>query len=112
MPLKHELAPRDIVWMNPDPTVGREQAGRRPAVVVAGVGYLQVVDTLAIIVPITSVHRRWPNHVPISGLPVPSWAMTEQLRAVSRDRLHGDLGRVDDATFLQIRSWLRDHLDL
>ncbi|UNK69912.1 type II toxin-antitoxin system PemK/MazF family toxin [Microbacterium sp. H1-D42] len=98
--------------MDPDPTVGREQAGRRPAVVVAGGGYLHVVDALAIIVPVTSVDRRWPNHVQIRGLGKPSWAMTEQLRAVSRDRLHGDLGRVNEATFLQIRNWLRDHLDL
>ncbi|MEJ1087204.1 type II toxin-antitoxin system PemK/MazF family toxin [Microbacterium sp. Mu-80] len=112
MPPNPELAPRDIVWMDPDPTVGREQAGRRPAVVVAGRSYLHVVDALAIILPVTSVNRRWPNHVPISTLPVPSWAMTEQLRAVSRDRLHGDLGRVDEATFLQIQSWLSDHLDL
>ncbi len=112
MPPRSELAPRDIVWMEPDPTVGREQGGRRPAVVVGGADYMRVIDTLALVVPITSVDRRWPNHIPISGLPRPSWAMTEQLRAVSRDRLHGGLGRIDAAELARIRTWLRDHLDL
>lgn len=107
-----ELAPRDIVWMDPDATIGREQSGRRPAVIISGEGYLSVVDTLAVVVPVTSIDRRWPNHVRIHALPKASWAMTEQLRAVSRDRLHGNLGTVDEATFEHIRDWLRDHLDL
>jgi len=98
--------------MDPDPAIGREQTGRRPAVIVAGEDYLDTVDTLALIVPVTSIERRWPNHVPVYGLSRPSWAMTEQLRAVSRDRLHDRLGRVDDVTFQRIRHWLRDHLNL
>ena len=107
-----ELAVGEVVWMSPDPTVGREQRGRRPAIVVAGEGYLRVIDTLALIVPITSVDRGWPNHIPVSGLTGPSWAMTEQLRATSRARLHGHLGQLDEATLEGIRSWLRDFLEL
>ena len=107
-----ELAVGEIVWMSPDPTVGREQRGRRPAIVVAGEGYLRVIDTLALIVPITSVDRGWPNHIPVPGLPGPSWAMTEQLRVTSRARLHGHLGQLDEATLEGIRSWLRDFLEL
>lgn len=98
--------------MDPDPTVGREQSGRRPAVIISGEGYLSVVDALAVVVPVTSVNRGWPNHVPMSVRATPSWAMTEQLRAVSRERLHGNLGRVDEVTFAHIREWVRDHLDL
>jgi len=92
--------------------VPREQGGRRPAIVVAGEGCLRVIDTLALIVPITSVDRGWPNHIPVPGLPGPSWAMTEQVRATSRARLHGHLGQIDEATLEGIRSWLRDFLEL
>ena len=51
------LRPGDVVWVAPEIAVGREQAGRRPAMVVAGAGYLETVDTLALVVPITSVDR-------------------------------------------------------
>ena len=109
-----DLAPGDVVWAAPDATVGREQAGRRPALVVASADYLQTVDSLAIVVPITSVDRGWPNHVPIpSGLlPRASWAMTEQVRTISRRRIVADAGRVDRATLAMVRGWVRDFLGL
>lgn len=102
------------MWVKPDPTVGREQAGRRPAVVVSGSRYLSVVDTLAIVVPVTSVDRAWPNHVRLSevGLPGRSWAMTEQVRTVSRARIDTVAGRVDASTLHELRRWIGDFLDL
>lgn len=109
-----DLAPGDILWVAPVPTVGREQGGRRPAVVVSGLDYLSTVQTLAIVVPVTSVDRAWPNHVPLSdvGLPQPAWAMTEQVRTISRARIVGRAGRVDAATLHELRGWVRDFLDL
>ena len=56
------------MWVAPDPAVGHEQAGRRPAVVVCGTDYLNTVETLAIVVPVTSVDRAWPNHVPLGDV--------------------------------------------
>ena len=109
-----DLAPGDVVWVAPDPTVGREQAGRRPAVVISGIDYLNTVESLAIVVPVTSVDRAWPNHVPLGGieLPQPSWAMTEQVRTISRARIVDRAGRVDAATLHELRGWVRDFLDL
>jgi mRNA interferase MazF len=43
----------DIIWVDFDPTKGREQAGHRPAVVISQTAYNQKRD-LAIICPITS----------------------------------------------------------
>jgi mRNA interferase MazF len=108
-----DLVPGDIVWVAPDVAVGREQSGRRPALVVAGTAYLATIDTLAIVVPITSVERGWPNHVPVSGstLDQPSWAMTEQVRTVSRERIVGRAGRADHATLAAVREWVRDFLE-
>lgn len=109
-----DLAPGDLVWVAPDATVGREQAGRRPALVVASAGYLQAVDSLAIVVPITSVDHRWPNHIPVPPqlLPQPSWAMTEQVRTISCKRIDGHAGRVDAETLAAVRRWVADFLDL
>jgi mRNA interferase MazF len=108
------LAPGEVVWVTPDPAIGREQAGRRPALVIAGNDYLATVDTLAIVVPITTVDRHWPNHVPIVGadLPQPSWAMSEQVRTISRDRVLARAGSADHATLRNVRDWVRDFLDL
>lgn len=110
MPTSPDLAPGDVVWAELDPTVGREQGGRRPVVVVASRGFLDVVDTLAIVVPVTSADRSWPNHVRLSQLGRPSFAMTEQVRAMSRNRLHGVLGRASPQELADIRRWLRDFL--
>ena len=52
-----DLAPGDVLWVAPDPTVGREQSSRRPAVLISGIDYLNTVETLAIVVPVTSVDR-------------------------------------------------------
>jgi mRNA interferase MazF len=108
------LAPGDVVWVEPEVAVGREQAGRRPALVVAGAGYLQTVDTLALVVPITSVYRGWPNHTEVIGTKLErrSWAMTEQIRTISRERVVGHAGRANDATLAAVRKWLADFLDL
>jgi mRNA interferase MazF len=110
-----DLEPGDVVWAHFDPTAGREQGGRRPAVVVSGVDYLEAVTALAIVVPVTSVDRGWPNHVSLSGdvqLTQPSWAMTEQPRAISRERLTRRAGSVSPTCLDELRGWIAAHLDL
>ena len=95
---------------------GREQAGRRPALVVASDLYLEQADTLAIIVPVTTNNRGWPNHVLLAGpglaLDRPSFAMTEQPRTVTRDRFFDVAGTVDGSTMKEVDLWLRDFLAL
>lgn len=100
----------DVYWVRPDVVVGREQTGRRPFVIVASDVYLELVDTLALGVPISTTDRGWPNHVPIEVSGLTGFAMTEQLRTVSRERFDGYVGRVDDTTFTAIREWLADYL--
>jgi mRNA interferase MazF len=109
-----DLSPGQLIWVEPEIAVGREQAGRRPALVVAGHDYLITVDTLAIVVPITSVDRGWPNHVLINGgtLARACWAMTEQVRTVSRERVVDQAGHVDTDTLVEVRNWIRDFLEL
>lgn len=106
----------DVVWVELDPVRGREQAGRRPALVIASDLYLEQADTLAIIVPATTTQRGWPNHVLLRGsgltLAEPTFAMTEQPRTVTRERLVGSAGSVDRTTMHEVDTWLRDFLSL
>lgn len=73
------------------------------------------MSTLAIVVPVTATDRDWPNHVPLAGehgLPDASWAMTEQVRTVSRSRLTRTSGVVAPECLTEIRRWLTDFLTL
>ena len=108
------IEPGTVVWVDLDPAVGREQAGRRPAVVVASAGYLSAVTELAIVVPGTTRQRGWPQQVELTGstlqLPQPIYAMTEQPRTISRRRISGIAGKVEDRCLDEIRRWLADFL--
>ncbi len=109
-----EIWPGDIVWADLDPVLGRAQAGRRPVLVVSNAAYLvDLIPDLAVMVPLTSRDRGWESHVEVGAdLPRPSWAMTEQVRTISRGRLGNLIGGADDETLDAVRVWLRDFLDL
>ncbi len=84
--------------------------------VVASDIYLEQADTLAIVVPATTVERGWPNHVPLRGagleLATPTFAMTEQPCTIARDRVVCAAGAVDGPTMREVDGWLRDFLSL
>jgi len=56
----------DIIWVDFDPTKGREQAGYRPAVVISQTAYNEKRD-LAFICPITTKTRALRFHVPLDN---------------------------------------------
>lgn len=91
--------------------VGREQAGRRPAVVVSADGLNDSRAGVVIVVPCTTVHRGLPSHVEIdpadSGLDEVSYAKCEDVKSVSDRRLVARLGVVDDAAHFGITRALR-----
>ena len=104
------LAPGTVVWANFGGAIGREQAGRRPAVVVSSTSHLRAADTLVTLIPCTTRERPWPNHVLLeghTGLAEPTFAMTEQVRTVSRLRVHGVSGTLTDECLGRIARWVR-----
>jgi mRNA interferase MazF len=109
-----EVRQGSVVWVWLDPSTGREQAGRRPAVVVSSDGYLDVFTTLLVVVPVSRTDRGWPHHVPLSGVAGlgKSFAITEQPRTISRERVGDAIGQVDDRCLAEIKQWLADFLDL
>lgn len=105
-----------VVWAELDPVREREQSGRRLALVIASDLYLEQTHTLAIIVPCTTRDRGWPNHVKLSGqnlnLPSDTYAMTEQPRTVTRERLFEVAGMIDIDVMREVDVWLRDFIAL
>lgn len=54
----------DIVWINFDPRVGREQAKRRPALVLTEESYNRA-SGLAVVCAVTSRRKSYPFEIPI-----------------------------------------------
>ncbi|HEY7354221.1 MAG TPA: type II toxin-antitoxin system PemK/MazF family toxin [Terriglobales bacterium] len=54
----------DIVWINFDPQVGREQAKRRPALVITEEDYNRA-SGLAVVCAITSRRKSYPFEIPV-----------------------------------------------
>ncbi len=69
----------DIIWTDFDPQAGREQAGRRPALVLSPQVY-QKAAGLMICVPITSKAKGYPFEVPIAGKKVVGVALADHVK--------------------------------
>lgn len=101
--------------VNFDPQVGREQAGSRPAVIVATRMHIDLRTPVTLVVPVTSrelpVGYRVPVRVP--GSRRLGYAITEQITTVSHDRLgERPLGRLDPETIGELRTAIREMVDL
>jgi mRNA interferase MazF len=72
----------DAVWIDLDPRVGYEQAGRRPALVLSPAGYNGRVG-LALLCPITGQAKGYPFEVPIpDGLSVSGVVLADHVKSV------------------------------
>ena len=96
--------------------IGREQSGRRPAVVVSADPLNESRAGVAIVVPTTTTPRGLPSHVEIdptsSGLDELSYAKCEDVKSISEQRLIAQLGAVSDVVMLEIARALRFLLNL
>jgi mRNA interferase MazF len=72
----------DLIWTDFDPTRGREQAGRRPALVISSAAFTENTG-LAVVCPITSRVRPFPTSVVLPrGLPVAGEILTSHIRSI------------------------------
>jgi mRNA interferase MazF len=97
----------DVVWLNFDPQAGREQAGRRPAVVVSARSY-NGKSGLAVVCPITSQIKGYPFEVALpEGLPVLGVILADQVKCVDwRVRRAELIGSVEPLVLSEIRGRL------
>jgi mRNA interferase MazF len=109
---------RGEIWnADLDPTRGREQAGKRPVIVVSTDRFNEGPAELVVVLPITSKEKGIPWHVPLAagggtGLKTASFAMVEAVRCVSRERLSKRLGDAPGAALDEIEKRLRILLEL
>ena len=71
----------DIVMMDFDPQVGREQAKRRPALVLTDQGYNRA-SGLAVVCPLTSMRKPYPFALPILVDQVEGAVLVDQLKSM------------------------------
>jgi mRNA interferase MazF len=92
----------DVVWANPDPTRGREQAKPRPFVIVSVDQLNSSALGLSLAVPLTRTDFVNPIHLdiqpPEGGVRARSFAMPEQLRALAHERISRRLGALRPET--------------
>lgn len=92
----------DVYWTDPDPTRGREQAKSRPFVIVSVDQLNQTSLGLSLGVPLTRTDFGSALHLAIpaaeGGLREDGFAMPEQLRAISHERLSRRLGSLRPKT--------------
>jgi mRNA interferase MazF len=111
-----EIRTGDVWLAELDPTIGHEQGGRRPVVVVSSSGYNSLPINMTIVVPLTGQDQglvtqpRIAN--PDSGLKRVSFARPEDVRPIDAVRLRRRLGHVTTDELAEIRKILRYFLDL
>jgi mRNA interferase MazF len=87
---------------------GREQRGGRPVLVVTDARLTAM--GLCWAVPLSTTRRDWPTHYRLEVGGQATWAMCEQLRALSVDRLGRKTGIVHRAELAEVKNLLRSIL--
>src|SRR5712692_7366109 len=110
--MSHAEPSRGDVWdLSLDPTLGREQAGVRPALVVSADIFNEGLAELVVVIPITRTQRRVRWHVqanpPEGGLVSESLIQCDNVRSVSKTRLKRLRGRVSASTQFEVEARLR-----
>jgi mRNA interferase MazF len=98
----------DLIWIDFDPRTGREQSGRRPAVVLSAREFFQV-SAFVIVCPITRTIRRFGSSVLLpDGLPLGGEILTSHIRSI--DALARPVryagAAVPEATLAEVRAKL------
>src|ERR1044072_1724682 len=87
----------DIVWAELNPAIGKEQAGKRPVVILSHDVFNERSGTV-IAVAVTSHEPRagFPLTLEITSarLPKRSWVKVAQIRTLSVERLDGKIGHI------------------
>lgn len=106
-------ANRGEIWFAQlDPTIGHEQAGRRPVLIVSSDGLNHGRAGLVVICPLTRTPPRVPAHLGVpaeeTGLAANSTILCDQIRTLSVTRLADTAaGRVSPATMATLEGCLR-----
>ena len=107
----------EIYYADLSPAVGSETNKRRPVLVVSNDANNRAAATVTVLPVTSNISRVFPFEVllPIkqSGLPKDSKAMAQQIRTISKERLHtGKAGELGKTLMQQIDAAIKLHLAL
>jgi len=101
----------DVWYVDLNPIQGREQAGRRPALIISVNQFNHGPAELVILLPMTTKNKRIPLHVeihpPEAGLRERSFVKCEDIRSVSTERLVERIGCASRETLDAVEDRLR-----
>jgi mRNA interferase MazF len=108
---------RGDVWLvDLNPTRGREQAGRRPALVLSADTFNAGPADLVVVLPMTTKAKGIPLHVemrpPEGSVKATSYVKCEDVRSIAKERLVRRWGRASAATMRAVEDRVRILLDL
>jgi len=94
----------ELIWLDFDPQAGREQAGRRPALVLSSWQFNRKAS-LAFVCPVTSKIKGYASEVPLPpGSPVHGAVLCSHLRSVDwKVRNPAFIGKAPDDVLLAAR---------
>jgi mRNA interferase MazF len=107
------LTAGDLVWVDFDPVIGHEQAGRRPALIVSDRNYNQM-SSFILVCPITTNPKPWPFKSVLSEkLPITGQILVDRVKSVDKRRVVSPaVGRIDENILTEIRGLLAALLGL
>src|SRR5216684_7852531 len=96
----------DLIWIDFDPQAGREQAKRRPALVVTDQSYNRA-SGLAVVCPLTSRRKPYPFALPTTVDKVEGAVLVDQLKSldwsIRRAKFHS---KAEPALLAKVRTYL------
>ena len=101
----------DILWADLDPVRGREQAGRRPILVLSQDVFNERSGTvIAVALTRQEPNVGFPLALEVRSVPLPkrSWIKISQIRTLSTERLGGRLGRLSPEELASIVEGLNE----
>ncbi len=106
-----------VMEANLDPVAGAEQKGTRPVLIVSNEEFNQVMPNVTVL-PLTSTKRGlYPSEVFLpqgkAGQPFDSIIMAHQIRTISKQRLKGLMGYLEDPQLRdEVCAAIKEHLEL
>ena len=108
---------RGEIWLvDLDPSMGHEQRGKRPCLVLSDDLFNHGPGELVVVLPLTSRKRDIPLRIPVvppeGGLKSTSYVMPEMIRSISLRRLSRRLGRLRPDSLVVVEAHVRALLQL
>lgn len=101
----------EVWWVKLDPTVGSEISKTRPCVVITSNALNQRRRTVVVVPLSTAPNPSPPILVPVHCANREVVAVTDQIRAVSKDRLESRMDQLSPADLQSVESGIREILE-